>query len=253
MYTYLLYDSATRKVKIGKTNQFSKRWISLRGANLSIQDYVVFKNRTEKDEEKLHYVFSSKTQFFDNGGQSEWFDLNRFDILVIYEYFNHELEEIKGDFFDLTTDIFKAYLKLPFKISCQLFQNELTLYQDIINDYSEKDCFGTVLPNINIIHKAQSKRLASSRLYNSKRIRTTVSKSSVSHVTVRPKHPKVKYKGVSRPTKTGKYVANIYIGTGKVRSISLGTFATAEEAARAYDVKAKELYGSLAYLNFPDE
>jgi len=37
------------------------------------------------------------------------------------------------------------------------------------------------------------------------------------------------------------------------RQIRLGYYATAEEAARARDAKAKELHGEYAYLNFPDE
>lgn len=38
----------------------------------------------------------------------------------------------------------------------------------------------------------------------------------------------------------------------KDKTYYLGRYATAEEAARAYDAKAKELFGEFAYLNFPD-
>jgi hypothetical protein len=44
-----------------------------------------------------------------------------------------------------------------------------------------------------------------------------------------------------------------YVGDGKGGQISLGYYATAEEAARARDKKALELHGEYAYLNFPDE
>lgn len=38
----------------------------------------------------------------------------------------------------------------------------------------------------------------------------------------------------------------------RYQTINIGRFATAEEAARAYDAKARELFGAFARLNFPD-
>lgn len=40
------------------------------------------------------------------------------------------------------------------------------------------------------------------------------------------------------------------IGINK-KEIGLGYFKTSEEAAKAYDLKAREIYGKFAYLNFP--
>jgi AP2 domain len=40
---------------------------------------------------------------------------------------------------------------------------------------------------------------------------------------------------------------------GRKKSLHLGYFATAEEAARAYDAKARELHGEYAYQNFSGE
>jgi hypothetical protein len=55
------------------------------------------------------------------------------------------------------------------------------------------------------------------------------------------------FKGVSK--RKNKWMARI----GKNGKINLGTFNTPEEAAKAYDAKAKELFGEYAKLNFPDE
>jgi hypothetical protein len=41
--------------------------------------------------------------------------------------------------------------------------------------------------------------------------------------------------------------------TARIGRKHLGYFATAKEAAMAYDVKARELHGEYAYQNFPDE
>lgn len=57
------------------------------------------------------------------------------------------------------------------------------------------------------------------------------------------------YKGVSRPPKHNRFLAVIRFERKVYR---LGWFDTAEEAAHAYDAKARELHGKFARLNFPD-
>ena len=57
-----------------------------------------------------------------------------------------------------------------------------------------------------------------------------------------------KYKGVSWSKKRNQWRARI---TFKGRVIPLGRFDTEEEAAKAYDGKAREFFGEFAWLNFP--
>jgi hypothetical protein len=60
----------------------------------------------------------------------------------------------------------------------------------------------------------------------------------------------VSYKKPSKSWKAQKWRAQINC---RGESICIGYFDTPEEAARAYDTKAKELHGEYAYLNFPDK
>lgn len=56
------------------------------------------------------------------------------------------------------------------------------------------------------------------------------------------------YKGVSRCTDGSKWQSRI---TAHGMECYLGRFATPQEAALAYDAKARELHGEFARLNFP--
>jgi len=69
------------------------------------------------------------------------------------------------------------------------------------------------------------------------------------HMNRRPKkNCTSKFKGVCRFKKDLKWTAVIKFNR---KQIYIGIFGNEEDAAKAYDKKAKELFGEFAYLNFP--
>ncbi len=59
-----------------------------------------------------------------------------------------------------------------------------------------------------------------------------------------------KYKGITWSKRKRKWIAQI---THNYKNNNLGEFAVEIEAAKAYDQKAKELFGDFAYTNFKKE
>lgn len=78
----------------------------------------------------------------------------------------------------------------------------------------------------------------------------TCSKSQNGQNKIPAKNARSKYKGVVWHERLKKWKAHIYLNR---RDIYLGVYVNEQDAAKAYDTKAKELFGEFARLNFNGE
>jgi hypothetical protein len=88
--------------------------------------------------------------------------------------------------------------------------------------------------------------ISQNRLDNRRENLRSVTRSQNGMNRTRYKNSASKYKGVSGPTSSGKWRATIKQDN---KYAHLGTFLNEKDAAKAYNVKAKELFGNFCHLN----
>lgn len=102
---------------------------------------------------------------------------------------------------------------------------------------------GVTDPKIKVDHKDHNG--FNNRKYN---IRTATHNQNISNTTSR-KNSSSKYLGVCWVARLKRWVAQIQFNKNKIH---IGCYLLEEDAARAYDKKATELFGEFANLNFKD-
>lgn len=112
-------------------------------------------------------------------------------------------------------------------------KNKISIHRVIMNCYDPKTMIDHVNHNgLNNTHC--NLRVSTNRLNQAN--------------SVKQRNRTSKYKGVSFYKNKGKFTARM---RGTKHDYFLGMFVDEVDAAKAYDVKAKEVYGEFANLNFP--
>lgn len=165
-------------------------------------------------------------------------------------------ERFKGHFYDSKMVMAKAIKKygrdnfMVQELAIAYNQEELTFLEGLYISW-----FNTLRPNgynIKEIIDGKGKhsketiekiKISSNKPENLKRLSENGKKRRGKYI----KNSKSKYCGVS--TKRNKYVSCISFNNGH---INIGYYITEEDAAKAYDLKALELFGHDCILNFPE-
>jgi hypothetical protein len=90
MYVYLIFDPFSKLIKIGKSNNPQKRYLSIRNANPFAELFFYSDKYTEKE---LHEKFKDKRVML------EWFSLDKYDLFSItksYKYIPKKLHYKKS-------------------------------------------------------------------------------------------------------------------------------------------------------------
>lgn len=115
--------------------------------------------------------------------------------------------------------------------------------------HARRSCYGNVLMHRLICNEALVDHINGDTLDNRRANLRYSDKQRNSLNRPLDKNNATGFKGVSQIKKSGKYRASLFVG----KAVHIGTYATAKEAALAYDKAMYEWAGTYGTYNFPEE